>query len=279
MWVLHYVVVIQVAVGLLGLLVIEPEGTSESVSTGDTTTTTVAAPTSTAPGTPKTTTTIAGAKETTTTSTTAAPTRTTTRTTAATGPSTTTTTRPASQGLTPAKAGSYDYRTTYTDAEDSETTTGNFSLGTAKEQDGEVRQVELDDDGETTTTTSYAWRADGLWIRTITSDGSTCNFEPDLLLVPSPPTVGRSWRIDTSCTEDGETISLTGTSRTARNDRIAVAGRQVDVVVIETTVNTDEGDITGRLFFSVAHGLVVRDETTYDDGSSEVRELLNVDPK
>ncbi|MDQ3758126.1 MAG: hypothetical protein M3394_09795, partial [Actinomycetota bacterium] len=176
-------------------------------------------------------------------------------------------------------AGTYEYRSTYTDDEGSETGTGRFTLESAKQQDGETRQTEVDVEDDVTTTTGYAWRSDGLYIRTITNDGATCDFEPDIMAVPSPPTAGRTWRTDTACTEEGETIRLTGTSRTVRTERMAVGGRQVEVVVIETTLSAEGTEFSGKQFFAPAHGIVVRDETTHDDGSSEVREVLNVDPK
>lgn len=258
---LRFLIVAQLAAASVAAFTVDEDDKGASVATDATTTTTA--------GGAKTTTTAKGAA-TTTTSTTAKSAATTTPTTA----------KPAGPVLKPAAAGQYDYRIQYIDDEDTEETTGGFSRGNAREVEGEIRQTELEVDGETTTTTSYAWRADGLYLRSSTEDGATCNIEPDLLLAPSPLTVGREWRIDSSCTTEGETLRVQGTSRVARTERITVAGQSIEVHVIETEAMVDEGgSFRSKEYFSLAHGLVVRDDTTYDDGTREVTELLNVVPK
>lgn len=275
-WFLRYFIVIQLATGTVGLFVVDPDGKGDSVETGT--------------GAESTTSTTTGGKATTTTTTGkskdgAAPATTaaapaTTATTAAPKATTTSTTRPAGPVLKPAAAGKYDYRVTSTDSDgENDTGTGSYTLSAAREVDGEIRQTEVDTTEGTTTTTSYAWRSDGFYVRSVEEDGSGCNFEPDIMVIASPPTVGRQWRVDTSCTSDGETVTVTGTSRIARTERITVAGRQLDVHVVESTARFEDFEFRGAQYISVERGLIVRDDTTYDDGSREVIELLNVDPK
>lgn len=188
-------------------------------------------------------------------------------------PTTTTTTRPAPV-LKPAANGHYDYRETITGPGGTQESTDSYALTTARETEGELRQSMLDVDVEATTVTTYAWRTTGLFLMSTREDDGRCDFEPDILLVPSPLTVGRQWTVDSSCTTD-QNVHLKATSHVVRTDRVTVAGRRIDVHVIETKGE----DFRSLQFFALAHGLVVREETTYQDGTSEVIELLNVDPK
>ena len=276
LWFLHYVVVIQLAVGTIGLFVVDPaDGDSVETGAGATTTTTAAgkATTTTAKSKSKskgTVTTGATGETGTSTTTTTTPVKATTASTAG----------PGGQALRPAAAGKYDYRITNTDADgESDTSTGRYTISAAREVDGELRQTEVDDEDGTTITNNYAWRSDGLYLRSFDGDDSGCDFEPDIKLVASPPTVGRQWSIDASCTAEGQTVSLQGTSRISRTDRITVAGTQLDVHVIDTTATGGGSEFRAVTFFSVQRGLTVRDETTLEDGSREVTELLNIDPK
>lgn len=266
---LWIVVVAQLAVGIVGLATVDPDDDAARIDTTASTTTTTAAgagsagpATTTKPGRPTTT----GAQPTTTA-----------------GPTTTATAaaQPAGKSLTPARAGVYEYRNRYTDDEGTEETKGRYSYSAAREEGGEVRQTVTEVEDEVTTTLSFAWRADGLYLRAANEDGEGCNMEPDVLLVPSALTIGRQWKIDSSCTVAGEPIRLQATSRLARTERITVAGRQVDTYVIETKIAEDEENegLTSLQFFSPERGLVVRDDTTYDDGTTETEELLNLDPK
>lgn len=253
---LWIVVASQLAVGVVGLSTVDSDDDAARIDATATTATTAAAkpgsagPTSTAkPGGPTTTATAAA--------------------------------RPAGKSLTPAKAGVYEFRNRYTDDEGTEETKGRYTYSAAREEGGDLRQTVVEVEDDVTTTFSFAWRADGLYIRAVDEEGEGCNMEPDVLLVPSPLTVGRQWKIDSSCTVAGETVRLQATSRVVRTERITVAGRQVDTYLVETKIAEDEETegLTSLQFFSPELGLVVREDTTYDDGTKETDELLNLDPK
>jgi hypothetical protein len=243
---------------------------------------------------------------------TAAPSSTTSSTAAPGGPSTTagraaattvpkaaaTTTTAAPPTLKPTPSGKYNYRLQTTAEGKTETTKGTWAYFTAQETEGELRQLMLDtddsDDGLIWTRVSQAWRADGLYLRSFREDASDgdkneCNFEPDLLLVPSPVVVGRKWTSTTACPGYDPPLRMEATSSVLRTDQVSVGGKKVAVYVIETRARVPVEGAEGRLhtvaYFNVDLGFNVREETTYSSdvpGSGtekDVYELLSLTPE
>lgn len=209
-----------------------------------------------------------------------------------------TTTTAAPPTLKPTPSGKYGYRRQSTAEGRTETTKGTWAYFTAQETDGELRQLMLDsddhNDGLFWTRVSQAWRADGLYLRSFREDGSDgdnneCNFEPDLLLVPSPVVVGKKWTSTTACPGYDPPLRMESTSSVLRTDQASVGGKKVAVYVIETRARVPVEGAEGRLhtvaYFNVDLGFNVREETTYSSdvpgsgAEKEVYELLSLTPE
>lgn len=266
--VLRLIVVVQLIAGVVLAATVEPDedGVQTTASTATSSSTTTASAT-TAP---------AQAAPTTAAPTTAAPAK----------PTTTTTTAPPVLKNKP--AGEYAYRLRVTEDGTTKNYAGTLAYFTARETDGEVRQLVIDDNEHDSfsTRTTYAWRPDGVYVLSTHEDGidhdERCDFEPDLLVYPSPMVVGKQWTLSSACAP----VRVEATSRVVRMETVSVGGRRVAVHVVETQGRVSgEGAEAGFHsvdWFSVEHGLSVREETTYTAPQGEYKEaneLLSLDPK
>jgi hypothetical protein len=205
-------------------------------------------------------------------------------------PATTTTKAPRPPALKPAASGRCAYRTTATDEEGTHTSSGNIAYSEPKDDGDGLRQIEIALGDGYTTRTIYGWRPDGLHLRSAFEgetggEGYHCDYEPDVLPAPSPLVVGKTWAIASTCLgAKGRAAGdrLDATAKVARTDRVPVAGAQVAVHVIETSgkrvVNGVPVEFRSTQYFSLDRGLVVREETSFGDGSRETTELTDLDP-
>lgn len=261
---LRLLVAVQLVTGVGMAVTVEPEETG--VETAASSTTTI-----------PTTTTAPAARAVTTTSTTR---------------QATTTTAPAPPTLKPVPAGTYAYRLHETVDGQTETHNGTWSYFTARQTDGELRQLLVDQNESDTgmTRVSIAWRSDGRYTRSFEERGidheNDCNFEPDVLEAPSPMVVGKQWATKTTCPEYDPPLNLEGTSKVVRTDRVSIGGKPVAAYVIEGRGRVPVGDVVGEFhtlaWFSVELGFAVREETTFSvdgEGSDkDVYELVSVTP-
>lgn len=275
---LRLLIAVQLVAGVALAATVEPEKTG--VETTASTTTTSAPPGSGA-------------------TTTAAPAAA-SSTTAARGGATTTTAAPkattttaAAPTLKPVPAGKYAYRLHETVDGETETHNGTWSYFTARQTDGELRQLLVDENESVEgamTRVSIAWRNDGRYTRSFEEEGEdykdTCNFEPDVLEAPSPMVVGKQWTTKTACPEYDPPLNMEGTSKVVRTDRVSIGGKPLAVYVIELRGRVPVGDVVGEFhtvaWFSVDLGFAVREETTFSvdgEGSDkDVYELVSTTP-
>lgn len=256
---LRLLIVVQLVAGAALVTTIEPEETG--VETAASTTTTAGAP---APS--------------------PAPTPTTTATTA---PKATTTTA-AAPTLKPVPAGKYAYRLHETADGETNTYKGTWSYFAARQTDGELRQLLVDENESVegaTTTVSLAWRSDGRYTRSFEEKSeeyeASCNFEPDVLEAPSPMVVGKQWTTKTACPDHEPPLNLEGTSKVVRADRITIGGKPLAVYVIEVRGRVVVEGVVAELhsvaWFSVDLGFAVREETTYSvDGEGSDKDVLEL---
>ncbi|HEX9969314.1 MAG TPA: hypothetical protein VGB03_04175, partial [Acidimicrobiales bacterium] len=154
-------------------------------------------------------------------------------TTAAPKPATPATTAPAVLKNKP--AGEYAYRLRVTEDGATKDYAGTLAFFTARETDGELRQLVIDDNdhAEYSTRAAFAWRADGLYLRSTEDYGidheEKCDFEPDVLQYPSPMMVGKQWTVSSGC----DSLRFEIVSRVVRTDTVTVGGRKVAVYVID----------------------------------------------
>lgn len=223
----------------------------------------------------------------------AAPAQASTPTTTATTAAKATTTTAAAPTLKPVAAGKYAYRLHETVDGETDTYDGSWSYFTARQTDGELHQLLVDEnesDEGGVTRVSLAWRGDGRYTRSFEEEGEdykdTCNFEPDVLEAPSPMVVGKQWTTKTACPEYDPPLHMEGTSKVVRTDRVTIGGKPLPVYVIELRGRVPVGDVVGEFrtvaWFSVDLGFAVREETTFtvdgEGSDKDVYELVSVTP-
>ena len=277
---LWVVIAVQLVAGVALAATVDPDETGVETGASNTTTTTTAAPgpgaTTTAAPAAGSSTTARGGAATTVTTTTTAP-----KATAAAVPT-----------LKPVTAGKYAYRLHKAVDGETDTYEGSWSYFTARQTDGELRQLLVDQNeaDEGMTRVSLAWRSDGRYTRSFEEEGEdykdTCNLEPDILEAPSPIVVGKQWTTKTACPEYDPPLNMEGTSKVVRTDRIAIGGKPLAVYVIEVKGRVPVGDMVGEFhtlaWFSVDLGFAVREESTFSvdgEGSDkDVYELVSTTP-
>jgi len=268
---LRFLIVVQLVAGVTLAVTMEPEPEAADVQTAGSTTSSTAAP---------------------------AATTTAVRAVATTAPKPTITTTTAPPRLKPTPSGKYAYRLQTTAEGKTKTTKGTWAYFSARETDGELRQMMLDSteddsDGLIWTRVTHAWRPDGLYLQSFREEGTDgtnneCDVEPDLLVAPSPLVVGKKWTSTTACPGYDPPLQFEATSAVLRTDQIAVGGKRVAVYVIETRgrvpVDGAEARFHDIAYFNVDLGFSVRDETTYSSdvpgsgSEKETYELLSLTP-
>ena len=171
----------------------------------------------------------------------------------------------AAPGGTSTAAGTYTYDVS-----------GTVSAGTPRQVDGEAtlrvdrpaagRQSSVLEGQQGRTEQDVVTKGDGRYLArlSITNPAFTKEFVPSspVLLVPDPPSVGRSWSWRTTSTDGKTTAALT--ARIVRTETLAVGGQRTPTYVIESTLQLS-GDIsyTGRTttWYDPAHRLPVKDRT------------------
>ena len=113
----------------------------------------------------------------------------------------------------------------------------------------------------------------------------SCDFQPDVTAYPFELSRGRSWQNDSSCTVNSpmgqQTQNYRGTSAVVGAARVEVAGRSVEVWVIESNFQSSGGGPSGfsRDYFSPEHGVSVRTEGQAGGFGSGNSQLQNLDPR
>ncbi|MBW3649994.1 MAG: hypothetical protein KY458_05435 [Actinobacteria bacterium] len=160
----------------------------------------------------------------------------------------------------------------------------------------EVRQVVTRQGGGLDATSELSWRPDGAYVTktvfTFGAESRSCDWEPDVLRTRLPLAAGVSWEARSRCTMDGIggtplVLGYQSTGRVTELHRVRVAGRTLDVWVLEETERFDFGgrtvDNASTTFVSPRHGVIVKSTTRTRDSaagdSSYELELVNLDPE
>lgn len=224
------------------------------------------------------------------------------------GGPTTTTAPPASQApgdAVPTRPGLYVYKSTTGGKE------GRSELRVSSEAGapaGEQRLLHRETSDGNTTESSIAWRSNGVFERSRTfpsgegGDGSTCDWEPDVMIAARPLRAESTWRWDSKCRSKVEgqdaDFRFTGEARVTGAQQANVGGRSVSVWRIQMTGKIEitgsyQGqpftvvvDITSDDQFAPQQGITVRSESTSKvtgpgqppQETRTLEELQNLDP-
>lgn len=206
---------------------------------------------------------------------------------------------------TPTRPGLYRYKTTVDGKE------SRAELRVTEEAGGpggERRFLHRETADGDTTEMSIAWRNNGIFERSRTfpggdgQSGTTCDWEPDVMLAPRPLRLESAWTWDSRCSSQVQgqqaDFHFTGQARVTEAVRANVGGRQVTAWRIQTTAKIEiTGSFQNQPFkvvvdivsddqFAPQQGILVRsDFTTKTTGpgtnpreSRTIEELQNLDP-
>jgi hypothetical protein len=193
----------------------------------------------------------------------------------------------------PAKQGTYRYKVDSSDEQGAKSTTSTTKYedkgGTPTETNQLVsmraEQGDIDSD--------ISWRSDGVYVlKSVFAFGGSrgeCDWSPDIKQVALPMAKGLTWESSGSCTVTGfgapVTVSRKVTGKVVDLRRVRVAGRVVDVWVIEGTEHLEFAgnavDASGTTFFSPKYGVPIYDTATSSGrgAGSVTREIQNLDPE
>lgn len=193
------------------------------------------------------------------------------------GGATATTTAKSSTAPKPAQPGTYTYNrtgTSHTSVFGDQSMDGQVSLKVDPATGSDQHTTMTSPEGTSEQTLRALAEGAYLVMSKQSSNGITKEFRPDpiVLVLPSNPTVGRSWSWSTTST-DGKT-KLDAALKIERNETIAVGGEQVPTVVVSIVLKAS-GDITftstSYNWVSLAKSLIMRTDTTTDGTFNNVQ--------
>ncbi len=154
-----------------------------------------------------------------------------------------------------AQNGRYRYQSTVTypdeEADKEDLTLLISTYGGTAEETKQIYRYGGADDSEY----QVSWTVGGMTIQSM-NFGFECNWEPDLVQIELPLSQGKSWNVDSSCSEtfeeEGQQETITfryqGYAEAVRQESVTIGGVPVDTFVIEReyTITTSFGPESGK---------------------------------
>lgn len=166
----------------------------------------------------------------------------------------------------PPQSGRYPHRLTASGAFGAQVVSFEVDIEEPREAGGGREQVQFWDIPDFEQSFVYRWTPQQLHLIEVTATGpdgreETCRYDPPLLQVQLPISVGSTWEAESTCGDTRER----GTAEVIRTEQLTIGGVTVDTFVIQSTGVSRRGDTreeeTAIVWYAPEQRLFVRLET------------------